>query len=236
MSLDRAPSSALPPSSTAGPAFGSGPLPPPVPPPVPPRAEPASLGWWAAFNGAVKKLKRQVLALHYANQDPRTGLLPRIFILLALAYALSPIDLIPDFIPVLGLVDDLLILPGLLLLAMWLIPKDVMEQAKQRAEHEPLRLHMAWGTAALVFVLWDGAILAATWWGLGRWGGEALQPHKVWIVAGLGAALLAAEVGWMVAAHRKEARLRGALSAANTQPDLQEALLDGGSQAEYLEP
>lgn len=235
MSLDSIPSSALPPSSPAGPALGSGPLPPP---PLPPQAERPSRSWYAAFKGAVKKLKRQVLALHYANQDPRTGLLPRIFILLALAYALSPIDLIPDFIPVLGLVDDLLILPGLLLLAMWLIPKDVMEDAKQRAEHEPLRLHKAWGTATLVFLLWDGAILAAAWWALGRWGGEALQVHKAWIVGGLGTALLAAEVGWMVAAHRKEARLQGALAAAGTQPDLQQALLDGGSQAvqDYLEP
>lgn len=60
----------------------------------------------------------------------------------------------------------------------------------------------------------------------------------MWIVVGLGAALLAAEVGWMVAAHRKEARLRGALAAAGTQPDLQQALLAGGSEAVqgYLEP
>ena len=46
-------------------------------------------------------------------------------------------------------------------------------------QHEPLRLHKAWGTATLVFLLWDGAILAAAWWALGRWGGEALQVHKV---------------------------------------------------------
>ena len=46
-------------------------------------------------------------------QDPRTGLLPRILGVLVLAYALSPFDLIPDFIPILGLLDDLLLLPGL---------------------------------------------------------------------------------------------------------------------------
>lgn len=61
---------------------------------------------------------------------------------------------------------------------------------------------------------------------------------QAWIVGGLGAALLAAEVGWMVAEHRKDDRLRGALAAAGTQPDLQEALLGGGSQAvqRHLEP
>lgn len=46
------------------------------------------------------------------TQDPRTGVLPRLLGALALAYALSPMDLIPDFIPILGLVDDLLLLPG----------------------------------------------------------------------------------------------------------------------------
>ena len=68
MSLDSIPSSALPPSSPAGPALGSGPLPPP---PLPPQAERPSRSWDAAFKGAVKKLKRQVLALHYANQVRR---------------------------------------------------------------------------------------------------------------------------------------------------------------------
>ena len=58
-------------------------------------------------------------------QDPRTGWYAKILPLLVLAYALSPIDLIPDFIPVLGLVDDLLLLPLLILVAVVLIPKEV---------------------------------------------------------------------------------------------------------------
>lgn len=70
MSMESAPSSVLPPSSPAGVAGGSGPLPPlpPPPPPPAPAARPPPRGWWAAFKAAVKKLKHQVLALHYANQ------------------------------------------------------------------------------------------------------------------------------------------------------------------------
>jgi uncharacterized membrane protein YkvA (DUF1232 family) len=66
-----------------------------------------------------------VLALHYAIHDPRTPFLAKLLPLVAIGYALSPLDLIPDFIPVLGLVDDLLILPGLIWLSIHLIPHQV---------------------------------------------------------------------------------------------------------------
>ena len=138
--------------------LGGAPPPPPSVPPAPPQQQPGAqkLGPWASFKQAVKKVKREVVACHYAVQvrirppvllppaghtaprrlrhaparlgahasggllhahtrhvqDPRVGFLPRMLTFLALAYALSPLDLIPDFIPVLGLVDDLIILPG----------------------------------------------------------------------------------------------------------------------------
>lgn len=69
-------------------------------------------GWYQRFKNAAKKTKREVLALYYAAQDPEVGWLPKGVTAIALAYALSPLDLIPDFIPILGLVDDLIILPG----------------------------------------------------------------------------------------------------------------------------
>ena len=80
---------------------------------MPPHAEaPPSPGWYQQFKNAVKKMKREVLAVYYAIQDPEVGWIPRAVAGIALAYALSPLDLIPDFIPILGLIDDLLILPG----------------------------------------------------------------------------------------------------------------------------
>lgn len=66
------------------------------------------------FKKSVKRLKSNILALYYAAHHPDCGILPRIIAAVAVAYALSPIDLIPDFIPVLGLLDDLIILPGAL--------------------------------------------------------------------------------------------------------------------------
>lgn len=59
-------------------------------------------GAWARFKAAVKRLKHDVLALYYAVHDPRTPLLSKLLPWLVLAYALSPLDLIPDFIPILG--------------------------------------------------------------------------------------------------------------------------------------
>lgn len=58
-----------------------------------------------------------MLALFYASQDPAVGWAPRVIAAFVLAYALSPVDLIPDFIPVLGILDDLILLPGMI----WLV-------------------------------------------------------------------------------------------------------------------
>lgn len=86
---------------------------------------PPPSGCWPRFKAAVKQLKRDVLALYYAVHDPRTPLLSKILPWLVLAYALSPLDLIPDFIPVLGFLDDMLLLPVGLWLSVKLIPKEV---------------------------------------------------------------------------------------------------------------
>lgn len=70
--------------------------------------------------------------LSYARRDPRIGFWPKFWAGLAVGYMLSPIDLIPDFIPVLGQLDDLLIIPLLLTLAIRSIPPEVMQEARSR--------------------------------------------------------------------------------------------------------
>jgi len=100
------------------------------------------------------KLKSSLTAVYYAYKDPRVGILPKLFIGLTLLYAVSPVDLIPDFIPVLGYLDDLLILPLLITLAVKMIPKEVMKEAVEKAEQEPIRLAKNWTFAVIFIGIW----------------------------------------------------------------------------------
>lgn len=81
-----------------------------------------------------KRLKSDVPAVFLALKDSRTPVAAKIFAALTVAYALSPIDLIPDFIPVLGYLDDLIILPALAAAAIHFIPKDIMEECRIKSE------------------------------------------------------------------------------------------------------
>ena len=81
-----------------------------------------------------RQLKRDTLALYLACRDPRTPWFAKVFAGAIVAYALSPIDLIPDFIPVLGYLDDLIIVPVGLMIAIRMIPTSVMEDCRERAQ------------------------------------------------------------------------------------------------------
>lgn len=80
------------------------------------------------------KLKTDIPALFLALKDKETPILAKIFAGIAVAYALSPIDLIPDFIPVLGYLDDVIILPMLLVITLKFIPKDMIEKYRKEAQ------------------------------------------------------------------------------------------------------
>lgn len=86
------------------------------------------------FKERAKRLKSDVPAVFLALSDRRTPAAAKIFAALTVAYALSPIDLIPDFIPVLGYLDDLLILPVLAAAAIHFIPRDVMDECRMKSE------------------------------------------------------------------------------------------------------
>lgn len=105
-----------------------------------------------SMKSKAKSLKKEVTALYYAYQNPEVKILPKLIIILTLAYSLSPIDLIPDFIPVLGYLDDLIIIPALIALSIKLIPKEIMAEARIKAEKEPLTLKKN-RIMALFFVL-----------------------------------------------------------------------------------
>ncbi|WP_041769467.1 YkvA family protein [Ectopseudomonas mendocina] len=80
-----------------------------------------------------KALKHQVMVLWFVRRHPRTPMLPKLVAVVVVAYALSPIDLIPDFIPLLGYLDDLVLLPLGVWLAIRLMPADVLYECRQQA-------------------------------------------------------------------------------------------------------
>ena len=111
-----------------------------------------------------RALKRDVLVVYLAARDPRTPWALRLLALAVAAYALSPIDLGPDFIPVLGYLDDLLIVPLGLALVLRLLPPPVLLAARERAARMLARPR-SWLAAALIIMLWVLlAVLLFAWW------------------------------------------------------------------------
>jgi len=115
------------------------------------------------FRKWARQLKQQTLVVYFAARDPRTPWLARVLALGVAAYALSPLDLIPDFIPVLGYLDDLVIIPLGLMLVLRLIPAEVLAASRAKAERaasNPTSHIMAvaivavWAMALGMFGLW----------------------------------------------------------------------------------
>jgi uncharacterized membrane protein YkvA (DUF1232 family) len=109
----------------------------------------------------VRALKRDVVAIALAVRDPRVPWYAKAVGVCVVAYALSPIDLIPDFIPVLGLVDDLVLVPLGLLLVMRLIPQDILAEHRQAAAAVIERPVSRSGAMAIVTLWALAAALAA---------------------------------------------------------------------------
>jgi uncharacterized membrane protein YkvA (DUF1232 family) len=108
-------------------------------------------------------LKRDIVALWIAARDPRVPLSAKIAAGAVAAYALSPVDLIPDFIPILGYLDDLLLVPLGIMLAIRLVPDPLMaefrREAGQRSNRPASRIGLAFilaiWLACIIFVLWS---------------------------------------------------------------------------------
>lgn len=108
-----------------------------------------------AWKQRVRQLKTETYALYLAYKDPRVPWYARLFAALVVGYAFSPIDLIPDFIPILGYLDDLILVPLGILLALRMIPAAVMAESREKA-----REVMAQGkpvnraAAAIIVAVW----------------------------------------------------------------------------------
>lgn len=109
-----------------------------------------------------KELKRDVLVLWFALKNPDTPFLAKAVAFVTVAYALSPIDLIPDFIPVLGYIDDIILIPILVWITLKLVPDDVMIQSRQQAQ-EWLTLNQSKPKSYLGLVIVLAIWLLLTW-------------------------------------------------------------------------
>jgi uncharacterized membrane protein YkvA (DUF1232 family) len=117
----------------------------------------ASLRKWA------KSLEQQAMVVYFVARDPRTPWFVRLLALAVAAYAFSPIDLIPDFIPVLGYLDDLLLVPLGLALVIRLTPADVMAFAREQAltaSGKPTNR----GMAVVIVTVWMVGLASLGWW------------------------------------------------------------------------
>lgn len=102
-----------------------------------------------------KKLKQNLFVLYLSYKDPRTPWFAKLVAMLVVAYAFSPIDLIPDFIPVLGYLDDLIIVPFGIILALKLIPHHIIEENKEAAEKlKQSGKPKNWFVGILFIVIW----------------------------------------------------------------------------------
>lgn len=109
-------------------------------------------------------LKKNTYALYLVSRDPRVSVLAKIVIGVVVAYALSPIDLIPDFIPIIGYVDDLLILPLGIWLAVRLVPQDVWVECQGLATERLSELPKSRLAAAVIVVIWLLAVIGLLLW------------------------------------------------------------------------
>jgi uncharacterized membrane protein YkvA (DUF1232 family) len=132
-----------------------------------PRKAAARESLLSRFKRLAERLETETVALALAYRDPRTPWYAKLWTAFIVAHTLSPIDLIPDFIPVIGYLDDLIITPFGIWLALKMIPPEVMAEARERAAHVggPGRRLGRWG-AVVVVVVW---LVAATAIGLWLW-------------------------------------------------------------------
>lgn len=108
-------------------------------------------------------VKRDILALYLAARDPRVPWYAKAMAAATAAYALSPIDLIPDFIPVIGYLDDLIIVPTAILVTVRMIPAIVMAELRREAENRLAgQRPRSFAGAAVIVAMW---LVAAAWIG-----------------------------------------------------------------------
>lgn len=111
--------------------------------------------WIDQLKLKAKALKKEIKALYLAYQRNDVPWYAKAFILLIIGYALSPIDLIPDFIPILGYLDDLILLPLGITLAIKMLPPSVLKECRQQADEMTQNdISKNWTAGAIIILIW----------------------------------------------------------------------------------
>jgi uncharacterized membrane protein YkvA (DUF1232 family) len=106
-----------------------------------------------------EEFKGEVYALYLASKHPRTPWYAKVLAALILGYALSPIDLIPDFIPIMGYLDDLIIIPVGVTLLIKIVPRDILEECRTKVRSDFLnKKPKNWIAATIIVLIWLLAI------------------------------------------------------------------------------
>jgi len=114
---------------------------------------------WQSIKERARRLKVEALTLGLAAGHPRTPWYAKAVVALLVAYVVTPVDLIPDFIPILGLVDDILFIPVAIWLATKLVPADVLSECRARAEEVAAGARMRRLGKIVVYCLWAAMVI-----------------------------------------------------------------------------
>ncbi len=121
------------------------------------------MSWTHRLREKAGLLEQELRALILAVRDPATPWYAKLLALAILGYAASPIDLIPDFIPVLGYLDDLILLPLGIWLVLRMIPAEVMTRCREQAGKDEGRTALRWAFAGAAILLWSGVAVWAVY-------------------------------------------------------------------------
>ncbi|MDY6873669.1 MAG: YkvA family protein [Chloroflexota bacterium] len=125
--------------------------------------------WFAKFKTKARELKRQTYLLYLAYRSPDTPWYAKLFGALVVAYAFSPVDLMPDFIPILGYLDDLILVPVGIALGLKMIPEEVLVEAQIQAESEFLESKpQNWVVGGIIIAIWVIVLALVVFWTV-RW-------------------------------------------------------------------
>ena len=111
-----------------------------------------------------RSIKRDVVALYLAARDPRVPWYAKVVAACVAAYALSPIDLVPDFIPILGYLDDVILVPLGIMFAVRLIPSHLLEEHRKAAIERNAARPVSWAGAAVMIIMWLALVALLLLW------------------------------------------------------------------------